>query len=132
VKPAERLADVFDRGFREGVNALTPDEYELFQIQQFILEYEMGDLSGFFSNRSPDLASIHTTIRAMRRHGLSELATLVGEAAASFHGYAEPDPLTTWDEVIRHYDPNHRLEAVSEKIRALDDYGLARATFASS
>jgi hypothetical protein len=123
--PDERLAEVFDRGLRDGVNALAPAERELFHIQDFIIEYEMGGMSGYFYNRLPDLDGIRAAVAAMRRHGLPELAPLVGEAAELFTGYT--DPPSTWGEVLRLYDPGHRLDELEGRIGALDNYGLGGA-----
>jgi hypothetical protein len=122
--PDERLAKVFDRGLRDGLDALTPTEQELFRIQDFILEYEMGGLSGYFYNRLPDLDPIRAAVAAMRRYGLAELAALVGEAAGLFAEYVEPDPPSTWGEVLRQYDPAGRLDDLERRIGALDNCGL--------
>ena len=123
----DRLAEVFDRGLRDGVDALSTADRELFRIQDFIIEYEMGGLSGYFYNRLPDLDGIRAAVAAMRQHGLAELAALLGEAAALFAGYADPDPPTTWGEVRRRYDPVGRLVELDSRIGALDNYGLGAA-----
>ncbi len=39
-------------------------------IQDFILEYESGGLSGYLYNRIPDFGRIQATIVSMSRHGL--------------------------------------------------------------
>jgi hypothetical protein len=123
----ELLAEVFDRGLRDGVDALSSADRELFRIQDFVIEYEMGGLSGYLYNRLPDLDGIATAVAAMRRHGLAELAALLDEAAGLFAGYADPDPPSTWVEVCRRYDPAGRLDDVDRRIRALDNYGLCAA-----
>lgn len=123
----DSLAEAFDRGPRDGVDALTPADRELFHIQYFILEYEMGGLSGYFYNRLPDLAGVQAAVAAMRGHGLAKLATLLSEAADLFATYAEPDPPTTWGEVLRRYDPAGHLDELDRRIGALDDYGLGAA-----
>jgi hypothetical protein len=56
---------------------------------------------GYFYNRLPDLDDIQAAIMAMRQHGLSELAALLDDAAGLFTGYSDPDPTTTWNEVLR-------------------------------
>jgi hypothetical protein len=123
-----RLLEVFDRGLRDGVDTLTPADRELFRIQDFIIDFEMGGLSGYFYNRLPDLDGILAAVASMRRYGLPELATLVGEAAGLFAGYADPDPPSTWDEVRRRYDPVGRLDELDRLIGALDNYGLDSAS----
>jgi Domain of unknown function (DUF4375) len=121
----ERLTEVFDRGDREGVDHLTPAERELYLIQEFILEQEMNGLSGYFYNRLPGLAATQVTVEAMRRHGLPQLASLLSEAMHLFGDYGDPYPPTTWGEILRKYDPSDRLEKIADRIRKLDDYGLA-------
>ena len=120
----DQLAVVFDRGLRDGVDTLSPADRELFRIQDFVIEYEMGGLSAYFSNRLPDLDGIHSAVAAMRRHGLVELAALLGEATELFAGYVSPDPPTTWEAVCWQYDPSERLGELDHRIEALDNYGL--------
>jgi len=86
----DQLGEVFDRGLREGVDSLNPADRELFRIQDFLIEYEMGGLSGYFYNRLPDLNGIHAAIGAMRQHGLTNLASLLSEAVGLFAEYANP------------------------------------------
>ena len=119
-----QLTEVSDRGLRDGVDVLSPADRELFRIQDFIIEYEMGGLSAYFYNRLPDLSGIHATVAAMRRHGLAELAALLGEAAGLFAGYSDPDLPTTWGEVRGRYDPAGRLDELHSRIGALDNHGL--------
>lgn len=121
----DQLAEIFDRGLRDGVNALTPADRGLFRIQDFVIEYEIGGLSSYFYNRLPDLDGIHAAVEAMSRHGLVELAALLEEAAGLFAGYADPEPPTTWEAVCRQYDPSERLGELDRCIGALDNYGLA-------
>jgi hypothetical protein len=84
----------------------------------------MGGVSGYFYNQLPDLGSVLDTVAAMRRRGLSELAECSGEAAGLFVGYAGTDPTSTWQEVQRQLDPAGRLGELSERINAIDNYGL--------
>lgn len=125
--PDERLAEVFDRAVRNGMSSLSPVERELYLIEDFILEYEMNSLSGYFYNRLPDLQKIDATVASMRRHGLSRLATLVAEATELFRAYKEPDPPTTWNEVLRRFDPAGHLQRIDDAIRELGNYGLTDA-----
>lgn len=123
---SDQLAEVFDRGLRDGAAALSRAERELFRIQDFIIEYEMGGLSGYFYNRLPDLRGIRATVTSMKRRGLTELAVLLGEAANLFIGYTDHAP-TTWEDVVLRCDPSGRLEALDEQIGALDNFGLGDA-----
>jgi hypothetical protein len=120
-----QLTEVFDRGLRDGVDALSPADRQLFRIQDFVIEHEMGGLSAYLYNRLPDLDGICAAVAAMQRHGLAELAVLLGEAAGLFAGYIDPDPPATWGEVRRRYDPAGRLDELDSRIGALDNYGLA-------
>lgn len=130
VTASERIAEVFDRGLKHGIDSLNQTERELYLIQDFIIEYEMGGLSGYFYNRLPKIDSIRAAIAAMRRSGLRVLASLLSEALDLFSGYVDPDPSATWDEVLRRYDTKDRLSAVSARIAALDDYELDQSTIA--
>jgi hypothetical protein len=116
---------VFDRGLRDGIDTLAPTDRELFRIQDFIIDSEMGGLSAYFYNRLPDLDGILATVAAMRRRGLVDLANLLGEAAGLFAGYVDPDTESTWNEVLRVYDPADRLAELERRIGALDNYGLS-------
>ena len=120
----DRLAEVFDRGLRDGLDTLSIEDQELFRIQDFIIDYEMGGLSGYFYNRLPDLDGIRAAVAAMQRHRLTELAALLGEAVGLFAGYADPDLPSTWGEVVRRYDPAGRLDELDRLIGALDGYGV--------
>jgi hypothetical protein len=123
----DRLKEAFDRGQRDGIEALSPDDRGLFRIQDFIIGYEEGGLPGYFYNRLPDLDIIVETVSAMRRNGLTDLAALMSEAAGLFAGYTDPDPPTTWSKVCRHYDPAGRLDVLDKQIGSLDNYGLDAA-----
>ena len=130
MSPDDRLTEVFDRGIRNGVESLAPEERELYLIQDFIIEREQNGLSGYFYNRLPDVTQIQATIDAMRRHGLSALADLLGSALDLFREYEDPNPPTTWGEVLRRYDPSDHLDTINNQIRALNGYGLAESTIA--
>jgi hypothetical protein len=124
MKPSERLSDVFDRGLSAGIESLSPPERELFRIQDFIIEYEMGGLTTYLYNRLPDFDGILATVAAMRRYGLAALADLVGEAADLFRDYDDSDAPPTWGEILRRYDPKGRLDKIHKRIAGLDNYGL--------
>ena len=128
----DQLAEVFERGLRDGVSSLGPFDHGLFQIQDFIFEYELNGLSGYFYNRLPDLAAIRKAVEAMRDHGLPQLSALVGEALALFAMYTDPDAATVWKEVLNRYDPGDQLEVLDHRIAALDNYGLPNEFVARS
>lgn len=125
-----RLCEIFDRGLRSGVKSLSPTDRALFRIQDFIVEYEMNGLGGYFYNRLPELKGIRATVTAMRGFKLTKLADLLSEAAELFAGYTDPDPPCTWGEVLQRYDPSDKLENINRRILALEDYGLGESTIA--
>jgi hypothetical protein len=118
----DRLTDAFDRGLRDGIDTLSLADRELFDVQDFIIEFEMGGLSGYFYNRLPDLAGIERAVTAMRRLGFGRLADLLGQAASLFSEYQDPVTPTTWNDVRRAHDPTGRLDAIHAEISALEGY----------
>lgn len=120
----DKLTEAFDRGLREGTESLTPDECDLFLTQDFIIEFEMNGLSGYFYNRLPDLEIIAHAALAMRHLGAYELSSLVSEAIKLFKNYKEPSAVATWNEVIKEYDPHGVLQAIETRIYELPRYGL--------
>ena len=126
----ERFADLEARWLRDGFTSFSPTDHELFRILDFKHQYTDGGLSGYFYNRLPDLDDIQAVVALMRRYGLSELAALLGEAAALFSGYSDPDPPTTWEQTCQNYDPSGRLDELDGRIRELDNYGLGGTSFA--
>jgi hypothetical protein len=120
----EKLTTVFERGASHGFDCLTPSEQRLFLIQEFIIDYEMGGLSGYFYNRLLLPKQIATTIDAMRQYHLSELADLVREASILFTNYDESRATGTWNDILREYDPSNRLERISNRIASLNNYGI--------
>jgi hypothetical protein len=126
----QRLSEVFDRGLKNGFASLDVDEKELFRIQDFIVEFEMNGLSGYFYNKVPDISAIHAAVAAMRKHGFDELARLLAEALRPFDTYVEPVVPTTWSTVVKAYDPNRVLESISRRISNLPNYGVGKRTSA--
>ncbi len=128
MSPEDRLSEIFDRGLKDGVERLSTDERELYLIWKFILEWEQNGLSGYFYNRLPDVSQMQTTIDAMHRHRLLMLADLLSSALDLFREYADPNPPTTWDAVLRQYDPSGLLKTIDDQIGALKGYGLDEST----
>src|SRR5262249_36856931 len=100
----------------------------LFLIQDFIIDYEMQGLKGYIYNRLPNLDRISSAVTAMHRYGLFELAALLREAAELFRNYSDPDPPTTWTEVLQQYDPTRRLDQLHTEIALLPKYGMDKAS----
>ena len=120
----DELAEVFDRGLRDGIASLNPTDKQLFLIQYFICELEMNGLTGYFYNQLPALAHTHETIAAMRVHGINQLADLLAEAASLFNGYCDPSPPTTWSAVLSKYDPSDSLSSITSRMHELPGYGF--------
>jgi hypothetical protein len=91
------------------------------------LEQEMNGLSGYLYNRLPNPEQIASTVRAMRRYGLPDLAAILNDAFQLFEGYTQPDSAITWSDMLRRYDPENRLNTLAKRINALDHYGLANS-----
>lgn len=123
MRPSDRLTEVFDRGISKGVKALSLQDQSLYLIQDFIISYEMGGLSGYLYNRISD-GQLHETIAAMKEFGVAELAKLLEDAAKLFAHHNLADG-ATWEDVLRKCDPDGRIEEISDAIAELDDYGLA-------
>ena len=122
----DQLTAAFDRGIREGPDKLVGPDRDYYLIQDFILEWENGSLSGYLYNRIPDFALIRAAIDSMRRHGLAELGSILSEALKLLEGYREPDPPTTWGAVLQRYDPAGRLAELDRQIGNLQNYGLTQ------
>jgi len=120
----ERLEDAFDRGLANGLETLSPADQDLYRVQDFIIDYEMGGLTGFFYNRLPDIAVIKSAAIAMRRLGLKKLAGFLEQAIELFVDYVDPEQPTTWECVLQIYDPKGQLQKLDKRIEALDNYGI--------
>ena len=59
----ERLTEVFDRGSRNGIETLSLDERALYSIQEFILDFEMGGLSGYLYNHIRDIGEFKSEVQ---------------------------------------------------------------------
>lgn len=122
--PHQRLSKVYDHALAVGVESLTNDERDLYLIQDFIIELEMGGLSGYFYNRLPLKNQIQATVFAMRKYALGELAELLSEAHQLFGAYSETDVANTWSEILQQHDPDNRLAVIEKRIDEIEDYGI--------
>ena len=120
----DRLTEVFDRGLREGVDSLSPADRDVFRIQDFIIEYEMNGISGYFYNRLPDVKGIFAAVAAMRECGLAQLADLLEEAATLFANFSDPPVSARWSDLLTRYDPEGALDRIDRRISALRNYGI--------
>ena len=126
----ERLTDAFDLGLSEGVQSLSPEDQQLYRIQDFILEFEMGGLSGYMYNRLPDVAGIGETVAALRQFEFLRLSELLEQTANLFREYRDPNPPTTWEQVRKEYDPENRLDSIADEISALAKRGYGVSSVA--
>jgi hypothetical protein len=122
-----RLAEVFDAGLANGIASLSPRDQDLYRIQDFIIDFQMGGLSGYLYNHLPDVEDIERTVEAMRRRKLTHLASLLKSALNLFRDYVDPDPPSTWEDVLKEYDPGEKLQDVESRIHELDNFGLKSA-----
>jgi hypothetical protein len=127
MKPTEdQLTAAYAKGITEGAENLVGADREYYLIQDFILEFENGLLSGFLYNRIPDFGEIRATVASMHTHGLIELSSILAEAVDLFSGYQEPDPPSTWRAVLQQYDPGGKLRDLENQIMKLQNYGLSQ------
>ena len=126
----ERLTDAFDRGLSDGVESLSPEDQQLYRIQDFILEFEMGGLSGYMYNRLPNVAGIGETVTALRQFKFIRLSELLEQALNLFREYRDPNPPTTWEQVRKKYDPDNRLDSIADEISALAKRGYGASSVA--
>jgi hypothetical protein len=122
--PDQKLMESYARGLENGFDSLSREEQDLFLIEDFIFEFELGSLTGYLYNRLPDVPRIRATIAAMQRCGLTDLAKLLSEAANLFSDYVDPDSPTTWGAVLKKYDPAGSLRSLDHRITALENFGL--------
>jgi len=122
----DQLAAAYDKAMAEGPENVAGTDRDYYLIQDFILEYENGLLSGYLYNRIPDFDQIRATIDSMKRHGLTGLAAILDETLMIFKDYQEPNPPTTWRKVLEHYDPTGKLRNLEDRTHQLPNYGVTQ------
>lgn len=122
----DQLTAAFDLAMAKGPENLTGADRDYYLIQEFILDWENGGLTGYMYNRIPDFARLSSVTDAMNRQGLVELAAILREAVRLFDGYHEPSLPTTWRLVLRQYDPKDTLSILDNRIGQLRNFGLAQ------
>jgi hypothetical protein len=132
VRPDSVLSAVFDKGLSRGLGTLTRVERQLFLIQDFIIETEMGGLSGYLFNRVASRGRLAATATAMEVHDVRLLAPIVGELQWRFRGYRSRRG-ATWDDACGRHLSDARLAVLEAKLdRARDKhYGLGRSKMAA-
>ena len=124
----DELYEVFDRGHPDDGASLSDRDRELYRIQFFLLEFEMGSWP---ANWMGEWERMDATIAAMRKRGLIELAVVVQQQRDILHRGADfyreleqTGQSVTWYEILDRIDPEGGLDALDDLIRELDDYGL--------
>ena len=120
----ERLQGAFDRGADDDGASLPADDVPFYLAWKFILDWEMGMLTGYFYNTLPDLGAIRTQIGALESVGLTELAAILRKGLGLFTDYEEPEEPSNWEAALARYDPGNVLEALDDEIGALHNYGI--------
>ena len=118
------LTDVHERGAPDDGASLPAEDVPYYLAWDCILRLEMGGLSGYLYNALPDPAAVRTTIAALERVGLHDLAGLLERASSLFEGYDAEGSGRTWEDVVRLHDPDGMPERLDERVRALDEYGI--------
>jgi hypothetical protein len=120
----KRLEDAFDRGVADDGASLSAEDAPYYLAWEFILDWEMGMLSGYLYNTLPDLDAIRAQVEALERAGLTELAAILRKALALFEDYTDPAEQTTWEAVLNKHDAEGILDRLDGEIEALDNYGI--------
>lgn len=115
----EQLTSAFDKAMSGGPDHLVGDERAFYLIQDFILEWEQNGLSGYLYNRIPDFDVIRETVEAMRKHDFSATAEVMNDTLGLFVGYVAPTTPQTWQCVLERYAPGGTLDALDERISAI-------------
>jgi hypothetical protein len=120
----EKLSCIYERAMSQGVDSLTNDDRELYLIQHFLIELEMSGLSGYFYNNIQAPGAISSTIAAMRKYELSDMAQLLSEAFELFGAWVTPENAMQWSGILRQCDPTNRIELIEDRMCSLDNYGI--------
>lgn len=129
------LSEVFDRGLAKGEEKLAAKDLELFLIWDFVIEYEMGGLTGFLYNRVSNPGRIDATARALRKYEVEPLAKVAEELARRFRSWTNSDDDwgETWDEVRTRHISDARLERLEDQLTRAGEkgYGLRESKLKS-
>jgi len=119
------LSEVFDRGLTKGEEKLSPEDLELFLIWDFVIEYEMGGLTGFLYNRVNRPGRIDATARALRKYEVEPLAKVAEELSRRFRFWKNNDDASseTWDEARTRHISDARLERLEDQLTRAGEKG---------
>ncbi len=124
MSPKNILAEIFDRAMKHGPETLSNDERELYLIQDFIIEFEMGGLTNYLYNRSAIPGHIPSTIRSMQKYRLLDLARILTATSELFSAVQSESSSGTWSEMLDRCDPDGQLAANEQRINDLVNYGM--------
>ena len=122
----DQLTAAFEEATAGGPDHLSVENRDLYLIEDFILEWEDGGLAEVLYDCLPDFGLLKSTVDAMKRHGLTELAAILAQAVEIFGDYREMNPPSPWRAVLERYDPTGKLAELDARIRSLPNYGLAQ------
>ena len=123
IRPDQVLSAVFDKGLSNGT-AITRVERQLFLIQDFIIETEMGGLSGYLYNRLSHRGRLAATANALELHDVRLLAPIARELQRRFAGHRSHAG-ETWDDVCRRHVSDARLAVLEARLDAARSKGYA-------
>lgn len=123
MRVSELLTDVFDRGLREGEKKLSRRDRELFLIWDFVIEFEMGGLSGYLYNRVAKRGRLAATARALTKYEVKPLARIFGELARRFATFSS-DSSETWEDACRAHLSDARMKLLEEQLEAAQEAGF--------
>jgi hypothetical protein len=119
------LREIFDRGLTKGEEKLSPKDLELFLIWDFVIEYEMGGITGFLYNRVSRPGRIDATARALRKYEVEPLAKVAEELSRRFRSWRNSDDAwgETWDEVRTRHISDARLAQLEDQLTRAGEKG---------
>lgn len=131
VSAGQMLSAVFDKGLSMGIGTLTRIERQWFLIQDFIIETEMGGLSGYLNNRLIHRGRLSATATAMETHDVRLLIPISRELQRRFLGHRSR-PGETWDDLRSRHVSDARLAKLEERVDQARSkgYGLDKSKLA--
>ncbi len=126
------LSEIFDRGLHSGIQGLSRRDRELFLIWDFVIETEMGGLSGYLYNRLAKRGRLAATARAMEKYDVGLLAPITRELARRFLGWGARGS-DTWEVSRRRSISDARLELLQQRCdeASRSGYGLEESKVAA-
>lgn len=111
-----KLHEAFEKHLSQGPRSLSAEEWKLYRAQRFIIESEVGGLTGFLYSILPDHHEIKETIASLGSLGLHDYCHILTEAYGLFRDYKEPIEESTWEEQCLIYDSNGKLGLLEDEL----------------